>query len=248
MRLDDPRFRVALARRMLFRAGCDTGIPQHVSERAPEPGSFWVSALEHGDIATPASVARFGFDKRLLDAGGDFDPPLEYAPDYIEIYEARPDVRAVVHTHSFWAMVLCTRGETIGMFNSTATQLAQEQVAWADDVRQPGPRGARIAAALGDKRVLLMRNHGLVVAAESLETAVVLACVVEEQARLHLEATARGGTEMPESQVRPTKRAHEGIYVRQTWAANVRRLRVTDPDLFTSLTEISSPRPVRAVT
>ena len=235
MQIDDRRFRVAMARRMLFRHGCDTGIAQHVSERCEGEDAFWVTALEHGDMTTPQSVAKFDFSKMMIEPGGDFEPALEYAPDYIEVYENRPDVTAVVHTHSFWAMVLCTLGETIGMFNTTASLLAGKQVAWADDLFDPQPRGKRIAAALGDCSVLLMRNHGLVVAAGSLEAATVLACVVEEQARLHLEASARGGVEMPPEHIRSTFKAHDRTYVQHTWAANVRRLRRTDPDLFEHL-------------
>ena len=235
MEITDRRFRVAMARRMLFRNGCDTGIAQHVSERCVGEDAFWVTALEHGDMTTPGSIAKFDFAKQMLEPGDVLDPPLEYAPDYIEVYENRPDVTAVVHTHSPWAMVLCTLGETIGMYNTTASLLAGRQVAWADDLFDPRPRGRRIAEALGDGSVLFMRNHGLVVAAPTLEAATVLACVVEEQARLHLEATARGGTEMPAEHIRSTFKAHDRTYVRQTWAANVRRLRVTDPDLFEHL-------------
>ncbi len=228
----DRRLRVAMARRMLYRNGCDTGIAQHVSERCDGEDAFWVTALEHGDMTTPGSVAKFDFAKRLVEGGDDTDPPLEYAPDYVEVYRRRPDVTAVVHTHSFWTMVLCATGSTIGMFNTTASLLHDRQVAWADELFDPMPRGERIAAALGESTILLMRNHGLVVAGRSLEEATVLACVVEEQAHLHLEATARGGTEMPVEHLRAMFKAHDRTYVRQTWAANVRRLRSTDPDLF----------------
>ncbi len=232
MRLTDERFRVAMARRMLFRHGCDTGIAQHVSERCQGEDAFWVTALDHGAIATPGTVAKFDFSQTMLVAGDDTDPPLEFAPDYIEIYEARPDVNAVVHTHSPWTMILCTLGQTIGMYNTTASLLAGRQVAWADDLFDAAPRGKRIARALGDCAALFMANHGLVVAGRSLEEATVLACVVEEQARIHLEAAARGGREMPAEHIRATFKAHDRTYVRHTWAANVRLLRRTDPDLF----------------
>jgi L-fuculose-phosphate aldolase len=235
VKIDDPRFRVAMARRMLFRNGCDTGIAQHVSERCDGVDEFWVTALDHGDITTPGSVARFDFGKQMVEPGDAHDPPLEFAPDYIEIYQRRPDVRAVVHTHSFWTMVLCAVGAPVGMFNTTASLLSGRQAVWADDLDRTRSRGDRVADALGECTVLLMRNHGLVVAAESLEAATVLATVVEEQAHLHLEATARGGSEMPDEHLHSTRRAHDRTYVKQTWAANVRRLRATDPDLFSWL-------------
>ena len=72
------------------------------------------------------------------------------------------------------------------------------------------------------------------VAADSLEKAVVFATVAEEQARVHLGAKSHGATEMAHEHLLLLREGYDVTYVRQTWAANVRRLRRTDPDLFTS--------------
>ena len=103
---------------------------------------------------------------------------------------------------------------------------------WTDPIDPGRTRGQRLAEAIGDREILLMKNHGIVIASASLERAAVLACVVEQQARLHLEASTRGATEMSDDHLRSTKAAHDRVYVEHSWAAHVRRLRQTDPDFF----------------
>ncbi len=230
---DECSFRVAMARRILAREGCDTGIAQHVSER-DDAGRIWVSPLEFGECCRPDDVAAFGLDSSLdgsLD-GVDAERAAGYASDYIELYRRRNDVRAVVHSHSFWAMVLCARGEQIGMYNSTASLLYDRQVTWADPIDPDRSRGQRLADALGDREILLMKHHGVVIASASLERATVLACVVEQQARLHLEASGRGATEMSDDHLRSTKDAHDRAYIGHSRSAHVRRLRALDPGFF----------------
>ncbi len=229
VRPDDSAFRVALARRILAREGCDTGIAQHVSER-DDAGVVWVSPLEFGECCEPGDVAAFSPDGSIT--GGDAEQAAAYASDYVELYRRRSDVRAVVHSHSFWAMVLCARGEQIGMYNSTASLLYDRQVTWCDPMDRDRPRGERLADAIGDREILLMKNHGVVIASDSLERATVLACVVEQQAHLHLEASARGATEMTDVHLRATKVPHDRVYVGQSWSAHVRRMRRLDPDFF----------------
>ena len=220
-----------MARRILAREGCDTGIAQHVSER-DDAGRIWVSPLEFGECCRPDDVAAFNLDGTLGD--DDAERAAGYASDYIELYRRRSDVRAVVHSHSFWAMVLCARGERIGMYNSTASMLYDRQVTWADPIDPDRSRGQRLADALGDREILLMKHHGVVIASASLERAAVLACVVEQQARLHLEASSRGADEMSDDHLRSTKAAHDRAYVGHSWSAHVRRLRELDPDFFES--------------
>lgn len=228
-RSGESAFRVALARRILAREGCDTGIAQHVSER-DATDTVWVSPLEFGECCRPDDVAPFRLDGSPGEA--DAARAASYAADYVELYRRRPDVRAVIHSHSFWAMVLCARGEQIGMYNSTATLLYDRQVTWSDPIDRARSRGERLADAIGDREILLMQHHGVVIASASLERATVLACVVEQQARLHLEASARGATEMADEHLRATKAAHDRAYVGLSWSAHVSRLQQTDPEFF----------------
>ena len=57
--------------------------------------------------------------------------------------------------------------------------------------------------------------------------------MLEVAARYHIEAEAIGGTEFPEAEVVRGRAAYHQHFLPNMWDANVRRLRISDPELFT---------------
>jgi ribulose-5-phosphate 4-epimerase/fuculose-1-phosphate aldolase len=82
---------------------------------------------------------------------------------------------------------------------------------------------------------VLIKNHGAIVASQSLEHATIEAVVLEESARYHLECEAAGGTEIARDEVIAGKAMYQKHFLPNMWEANYERLRVSDPDLFTWL-------------
>jgi ribulose-5-phosphate 4-epimerase/fuculose-1-phosphate aldolase len=128
--------------------------------------------------------------------------------------------------------VLATTHETIGMYNVASVLFFDDQALYEDDGTHPPVDPELMAAALGDKRVLLIKNHGAVIASQSLENATIEALVLEQSAHYHIEAKAIGGTEFPEVEARRGRDAYHKYFLPNMWEANVRRLRRSDPDLF----------------
>jgi L-fuculose-phosphate aldolase len=151
------------------------------------------------------------------------------------LYEARPDVGSIVHTHSHHVTVLSTTGQFVGMYSPAAVIFAGEQAHYVDDGFGPSVEGKAMAAALGDRSVLLMKNHGALIASATLESATVEAMALEQCARVHLAAVAAGGTEIAPAEVAQSRRAYDRHFRAMTWEANLRRLRRSDPDLFAAI-------------
>lgn len=229
MDIDDPRFRIAASRRMLYRQGCDSGVAGHVSERAADGETFYVSAFGYFDETTPDSVLHYTYDLELVDGSGPASPAVEF---HAAILRERKDVRSVIHTHSHYVMVLATLQQPLGMYNDAACLFHDQQVLYADDGTAPPVEGKRLVAELGDKSVAWMKNHGMLVASPTLEEATVMAMIAEKQAHVHLDAVAAGGVEHAEAYITAGVKPHRRYYIPQTWEANLRRLRKTDPDLF----------------
>jgi len=221
----DIRFRIAAARRMLYREGCDSDVGGHVSARADD--GFWVTGFEYFDTTTPDRVARLDFDLRPLEGELAMSPAVTF---HARIYRERPDVNAIVHLHSHYISVLSSvEGKTIGMFNVHSVLFHDEQATYFDD----GVKNhLEVVDALGDKRVCIMKNHGAIVASDSLENATIEAITLEKAARIQLEAEAIGGTPILEAEVLSGKAMYRAHYLPQMWAANLERLRRSDPDLF----------------
>lgn len=92
-----------------------------------------------------------------------------------------------------------------------------------------------VVDALGDKRLVIMKNHGTIVVSNTVEKTVVLAITLGRAARFHLECVAAGGTEILEAEVRGGRAMHAKHYLPQVWRANLDRIPRTDPDLFAVL-------------
>jgi L-fuculose-phosphate aldolase len=228
----DARWRIAAARRLLYRHGCDSGIAGHVSQRADDDESFWVTPFEFFDETVPDSVIRLGFDLDLREGEGAPSPAVQF---HASIYAARPDVGSIIHTHSRNAMIFSTLGVELGMFHAAATIFAGRQALFRDDGVLPPAHGPAMVSALGDARLLIMRNHGALIASPSLEDATVEAITFEQQAEIHLGAARAGGTPMQHAEVLQNQADYDTHYRKMTWDAIVRRLPTTDPDLFSHL-------------
>jgi L-fuculose-phosphate aldolase len=222
----DIRFRIAAGRRMLYRDGCDSNVSGHVSARAEEGDGFWVTGFEYFDETVPANIVKLDFDLEPLVGEHEMSPAVNF---HALIYQLRPDVNAIVHLHSHYISVLSSTGSTVGMYNVAAVLFHDEQVTYFDDGHKPH---TQVAHDLGDKRVALLKNHGAIVASDSLEHAVVEAMTLERCARYHLECVAAGGGEILHDEAVAGKAMYRRYFLDQMWRANYRRLRRSDPDLF----------------
>jgi ribulose-5-phosphate 4-epimerase/fuculose-1-phosphate aldolase len=118
-----------------------------------------------------------------------------------EIYRARPDVMAVAHGHST-SVIPFSLVDTpmVATYHNAAFLAAgvpvfdiRDAFGSTDIVISSRQRGAALAAALGDKAVVLLRAHGVAIVGPSLQAAVFRAVFTEVSARVQLQAAALGG-------------------------------------------------------
>jgi L-fuculose-phosphate aldolase len=222
-------FQLAAARRILHREGCDSGVLGLLSARIEGEDAIWATAMEYADETTEQSLVRVPYSG-LEDADRARVSPAVLV--HLAIYARRPDVHAIVHTHSHYVSVVSATDEVIGMFNEMSSLYYEEQVCYEDSGEHTAEAADRTAAALGDKRVMLLKGHGVIATAPSVPDAAIDAVALEKAARWHLQSKAFAGGEMVLPHTQQIKPLY-GIYFRPNmWAANVRRLRKTDPDLF----------------
>lgn len=110
------------------------------------------------------------------------------------IYCARPEVRAIIHTHSLYASACAVARKPIPPVIEDLIQLVGGEVAVAA-YALPGTEALATAtvAALGDKQAVLLANHGAVACGESLSEALMIAEVLEKAAQIYLLAEQLGG-------------------------------------------------------
>jgi len=234
MDLEDVRFKIAAARRMLYREGVDSQTAGHVSVRAQGEDAFWATPFEYFDETMPDHVIKVSFDLELLEGDWVASPALAF---HAMTYRRRADVNSVVHHHGHYTSVIAEAGRPIGQHNLVATLFWQDQALSFDSSNESAVNDEALVAALGDRNVVLIHNHGCLVVGPTLEVAAIKAILLEKAARYDFDAQIVGGKEsdIPE-RLETLKFNLEKYMLPEMWAAHMRRLRRSDPELFEVLT------------
>jgi L-fuculose-phosphate aldolase len=217
---------VALACRVIALEGYLDLTLGHVSAREPGQRTIWIKRKGPAlDEVEPEDVIALDLDE--ADALTSPDYHLE---TYIhtEVYRRRPDVNAVIHGHPLYATALASTAGQLHMLSHDAV-LFVDGLATFDE--GPGlvtdaARGARVAAALGQGRAALLRNHGIVIAAGDVRWAVLTALALERAIRLQSIAAGLGDlrpmSDVDARQLLPLK--YREAFLDEYWDAWVRRV------------------------
>lgn len=136
--------------------------------------------------------------------------PSSESLTHLAVYAARPDVRAVAHTHSPYASAFAVAGEAIPcILDEQVMTLGGRVEVAAYGASASEELAQRAVAALGTRAAVLLRNHGALAVGADLEEAVAAAELVERVAKVTLLARTLGaGGELPEDVVR----SEEAVY------------------------------------
>lgn len=186
------------ANRILYDQGIVDGLG-HVSVRHDcEPDAFLLSCNRAPGLVVPQDIVTYDY------AGEALSPTSErpYLERFIhaEIYRARPDVVAIVHSHSPSLIPFGVTSKPLrpvfhmaGFLGEGTAHFDIRDKAGDTDMLIRNPElGVNLAQALGPCSCVLMRGHGSTVVGESVEQVVYRAIYAEINARLQLQANALG--------------------------------------------------------
>jgi HCOMODA/2-hydroxy-3-carboxy-muconic semialdehyde decarboxylase len=187
------------ANRILYRQGVVDGFG-HISIRHPErKDRFLMAASLAPGRVSKADIMEFDLDGKPLDRRG----RSIYSERFIhsEIYKARADVHAVLHSHSPTVVPFSVSQVPLRPILNSAGFLApnvpvfeMRTVAGSGSLLvTDGVRGKALAETLGDRPVALMRGHGNVVVGPNVQRVVARAIYTEVNARLLWQAVTLGG-------------------------------------------------------
>jgi len=189
------------ANHILFHLGVVDGFG-HVSVRHPDnPGIFIISRSMAPALVCASDLMCIGLDGRPVSD----DAPAPYLERFIhgEIYRARSDVLAVVHSHSAAVIPfgvvpgvpLRPISHMAGFISDGAPVFEIRDTAGpsSDMLVRSNELGAALAQSLGRHNIVLMRGHGsTVVGTLNVRQAVYRAVYAEMNARLQSEALRLG--------------------------------------------------------
>ena len=180
---------LVLASRILARHGV-LDAWGHVSVRHPRnPERYMLSRARAPALVSADDIMEFDLDSNPVDQRG----RRVFVERFIhgEVYRARPDVNAIVHSHSPTMIPFSVTGEPLRAISHIASFMCEEVPVW--DIRDVGivngllvangEQGASLAKKLGKRPVCLMRGHGNVVVATDIKLAVQRALYAEVNAQ-----------------------------------------------------------------
>ena len=124
-------------------------------------------------------------------------PPAKEIPLHLAVFQQRPDVMAVAHTHSATVVALSIARATLrAVDNLGAAVFGQEAPVFTEyGLVDNFEMAARMAEALGSSSVLVMKGHGNVVAGRSVRETCVYSVWAEKAAQLQYKAMLLGEPE-----------------------------------------------------
>ena len=166
----------------------------HVSARDPElTDHFWL--LDWGvpfRAATADRLVLVGPGGEVKDADGKPTGAINTAGYNIHapILAARPDVMAAAHTHTQYGTPWSANVEPFRALSQESCAFVFDQSMFDDEEVEvlSTDGGKRIAAALGDTKLCILRNHGLLAAGTSVEAAVGWFVMSERVAEVHVKS------------------------------------------------------------
>ena len=188
------KVRLAAAFRMFSKAGLDEGVAGHITARDPEfPDSYWVNPFGmHFSMVKQSDLVRVSHDGEVVE--GDRAVNGAAVAIHCAVHAARPDVVAAAHAHGPY-------GKTLSTLEMTVEPLTQDSCAFYDDVGihdsytgvvLDPEEGKRIGHALGDHKVVVLRNHGMLTVGETVDSAAWWFLTLERTAQSQLMAYAAG--------------------------------------------------------
>jgi ribulose-5-phosphate 4-epimerase/fuculose-1-phosphate aldolase len=186
--------RLAASFRLFGKFGFDEGVAGHITVRDPEHADrFWVNPFgmnfKHIRVSDLICVDHTG-----AVVEGDAMVNAAAFAIHSQVHAARPDVIAAAHSHSIYGKSWSALGRPLDPITQDACAFFEDHGLFDDytGVVLDLDEGKRIAAALGDTKAVILRNHGLLTVGHSVDAAVWTFITMERSCQAQLLAEAAG--------------------------------------------------------
>jgi ribulose-5-phosphate 4-epimerase/fuculose-1-phosphate aldolase len=138
--------------------------------------------------------------------------PTKELPMHLAVYRKRPDLQAVVHTHSIYAVTYACSEEVNALIPSYIPSIVIKVGAVKLlPFRSPGSveLGEQIEKEIVDHNGLLLENHGVLASGATMEKAVIAAYEIEDNLKIHY-LSGRQARPLPSAFIEQINRTYRG--------------------------------------
>ena len=190
----EARVQLAACYRIFATLGWAESIYNHISLRVPdEPEAFLINpfGLLFEEV-TASNLVKIDIDGNTLDGSPHPVNKAGFTP-HSHFHRHIDWAHAICHVHTTAAMAVCSHPDGLLPHNLYACNF-EGKLAWHEfeGVTVRPEEGARMVADLGDKRVLMLRNHGPVVLGHSIPAMFVTMWTLQRACEIQVATLAMG--------------------------------------------------------
>lgn len=190
----DRKNKLAAALRLFGKFGFDEGVAGHITVRDPErTDHFWVNPMGKSfKLMKVSDLLLVSHTGEVVEGNGLLNGAAFTI--HSQIHMANPKVIAAAHSHSVYGKAFSCLGRTLDPLTQDACAFYDDHVLFDDfsGVVLDNSEGERIAAALGDKKAAILKNHGLLTVGETIDAAAWWYITMERSCQAQLLAEAAG--------------------------------------------------------
>jgi len=192
--LDHKLGKLALAFRIFAKLGFDEGNAGHITVRDPFGRGFWINPFGLPFALMKKSDLLLVDDHGQVIAGGNENKAYNAAGFAIHnaIDNARKEVDAACHSHSIYGKAFSTLGKELDITTQDSCVFYQNCALYPNfgGVVLDDAEGKNIAKYLGNKKAVILQNHGILTVGKHIESAVAAFIQLESACRVQLLADA----------------------------------------------------------
>jgi ribulose-5-phosphate 4-epimerase/fuculose-1-phosphate aldolase len=192
------RQELAACYRVFAVMGWDEMIFNHITVKLEEPGAFLINPYGmHFSEVTASSLVKIDIDGNKLDADNSWHVNRAGFVQHSLFHRELPDAHCIIHTHTTATVAVCSLEGGLQPINFYACNF-MGQLAYHDfeGVTVRDEEGPALLRSLGDKRIMMLRNHGPVVMGRTLPEAFIKYWVLQRACE-HQVATLSMGKPVP---------------------------------------------------
>jgi ribulose-5-phosphate 4-epimerase/fuculose-1-phosphate aldolase len=170
----------------------------HISVRIPGPEHHYLVnpfGLNYSEI-TPENLLKVGVDGKLVEPSEYPANPAGFAL-HGALHSHREDIICVAHTHTTAISAVCMKRGGFEHNNFYAAQL-YGRIAYHEfeGITVHQDERSRMVASIGDKHVLVLRNHGIAVCERDIPTTFMLLWTVQRAAEIQCQSAVLKGDDI----------------------------------------------------
>ncbi len=177
-----------------FYGWCDL-IVTHLSVRIPGENALLI--LPFGlsfDEITPDNLVKVDFNGQIINSHAGFQINKNGTTVHRAIYSHNPEITCILHTHSTYGVAVSNLKEDLMLLDQIAMMFHNKvgyhnfETLFINDNQQ-----GQLMADMQGKQCMILKNHGLITIAKTLEEAFWFHYYLETSCKLHILTRSAGG-------------------------------------------------------